>query len=115
MLSRKDLAAVLLLAVLVLGSVYLIADSGPDPVVVDSELNQDMLDGITGTATVEVTVVNQGMPGEVEVTAIFLDNNDVVVGKASETVSMDEDEVRRIRIQAETAGEVDSYSIEIDS
>ncbi|MBC5793209.1 MAG: hypothetical protein H8Z69_04195 [Nanohaloarchaea archaeon] len=74
----------------------------PDPIVESSSLEQGTLESLIGNdATVTATVLNNGSAGEVEVTAQFLDSNEVVLGEFSETANMKQGERRRFSIDVE--------------
>jgi hypothetical protein len=69
--------------------------SGPDPTVVETEVDEG-LDALLGDTDVFVTVRNDGAAGTVEVTLELLDEDETVLLDETQTTDMDADEQRRV-------------------
>lgn len=89
--------------------------TGPDPEVVEGNVERGFTDVIGGTAEFEITVRNNGGAGDVSVEVILEDEGGTVLGRESETVHMEEDERRRVTITAEIPEDTADYRVEAEA
>ena len=89
--------------------------TGPDPRVVDAEAEAGFLDAIAGQAEIQVTVVNRGSSGRVQVYVEIYDSSDTMLGRYGEEVYMEEDERRRVDIRVEAGGDAEYFEAHAES
>lgn len=85
---------------------------GPDPVVTDATAEQSFAGALTGSGEIEVTLVNEGRSGDVEIEIVFEDGAGTVVGRETHVITMDEDERRRETITVDIPEGTESYRVE---
>jgi len=69
--------------------------SGPDPTVVETEVDEG-IDALIGDTDIFVVVQNDGAAGEVEVTLELLDGEGTVLLDETQTTDMEADERKRV-------------------
>jgi len=69
--------------------------AGPDPTVVETEVDQG-IDALLGDTDIFVTVRNDGAAGEVAVTLEILDGDGTVLLDETQTTEMEADERKRV-------------------
>jgi len=69
--------------------------SGPDPTVVETEVDEG-IDALIGDTDIFVTVENEGAAGEVSVTLELLDGEGTVLLDETQTTDMEADERKRV-------------------
>ncbi|AZH27041.1 hypothetical protein [Haloplanus aerogenes] len=69
--------------------------SGPDPTVVETEVDEG-IDALIGDTDIFVTVENEGSAGEVSVTLELLDGEGTVLLDETQTTHMEADERKRV-------------------
>lgn len=89
--------------------------TGPDPVVEESEMEQDFFDRIGGSGTVRVTIINEGSAGDVMVTVRVLDADGVTLDRAVRVVYMDEGERRRVDVEVNVPDGAETFTEEVEA
>ena len=92
--SRRAVVGGLSLA-FVTGTAGCSALSGPDPTVVDTEVDEG-IDALLGDTDIFVTVRNDGAAGTVSVTLELLDGEGTIVFDETQTTDMEADEQKRV-------------------
>jgi hypothetical protein len=69
--------------------------SGPEPTVVDTEVDEG-IDALLGDTDIFVTVQNDGAAGDVEVTLELLDGEETVLFDETQTTDIGADERKRV-------------------
>jgi hypothetical protein len=88
---------------------------GPDPRVINAELDAGILDSFVGQAEVDVTVLNEGPAGEVVVYIEIFDRQDTLLNRFGEEIYMQEGERRRVTIRIDVADDADYYETHSDA
>lgn len=84
----------------------------PDPQVVDAEVDQGFIDGLTGSATVHVVVQNDGAEGDVRIEIVQQRaDGQTVVDRTTSIVFMREDERRQESIDVEVGENAERYTV----
>jgi len=106
------LGVVLALALPVVASGCFHTQVGVDPVVTGSSFEQGVLDDLLGQeGQITAIVENRGTRGNVEVTARIFDVNGTTLSSASETVNMEANETREVRISIDVPQGADSFNV----
>lgn len=86
-----------------------------NPVIVDSQQRQGILDIVQGEAVIEADVRNTGTAGSVRIFANILGEDDVVLARENETVHIGANETRRIQMRFEVPDGAESYRLEVEA
>lgn len=112
-----------LLATMLLGFVVLVSGcmdqqqqtEPTNPVIVDSQQRQGLIDTVQGEAVIQADVRNNGSAGDVRLFANILGENDVVLARENQTVYIGENETRRIEMRFEVPDGAESYRLEVEA
>ena len=93
-----------------------IPGTGPDPVVLDSEANRGLLDGLTGSATIYILLRNEGSSGDVRVEVVQTrGDRTTVTDRTSRIFYLDEAEQRQVSIDISIATGTEAYRVEAEA
>lgn len=87
---------------------------GADPVIVDSEQRQGVLDVVQGETTIAADVENRGETGRVRLTAAVLDEDDVVLDRINRTAQIEANETRRITMTFQVPQGAERYRLNVE-
>lgn len=85
-----------------------------NPIIVESQQRQGLLDTVQGEAVIETYVKNNGTAGDVRLFANILGADDVVLARENKTVYIGENETRRIEMRFAVPEGAESYSLEVE-
>mgnify|MGYP006914299729 CR=1 FL=1 len=111
MANRKILLGLLIASVAVSGCVQGLRD--PDPVLVNPAERNGTLDILQGETSVSADVRNRGYAGGVRMYLSVLDRTGTVLEEFDKSVSMDQNETRRITITANVSENARNYRLRV--
>ena len=112
MADRKILLGILIAVVIASGCVQGLRD--PDPVLVNPGERNGTLDILQGETSVSADVRNEGYAGGVRITLSVLNSNGTVLEEFDRSISLDQNETRRITITANVSENARNYRLRVE-